>query len=445
MRTTLHCNDDALFRHAEGTPATAELEAHIAMCARCTEELAGLRKITRALGAAEVWTDEAPSAAAGTDFAEIAALSRRMTLEDNEACQICDDILTGPAAWWETRFRNHGYQPSAGVVRQLLERMRQLLAKSPSQALAVTSLAIEIAGALTTPPYPRSFLSTLRGQVLRDHAFVLGFLGRFPEALQACDLSGRLFLSTAVPDFEMARLDLVRASIYRSIDRVGEAILLTRTSAQTFRDYGDEGRYVEARVTEAAYLFQDGAVVSALKLWQSVADHPAITSDLTRIGIIHNIGLCYRELGDLDEATHRFRTAMKEFERRGIETERVRSLWMLATTLIAAERTGEGIGLLRMALKEFDKLAMERDAALVSLDLAEALLQAGSSDEVPILCRRVLDRFADVSITSCALPALALLREALAAGDPTPNDVRRVREMLRPLASEPFRVVASRS
>src|SRR5260370_1425820 len=224
MRTTLNCNDDALFRHAEGTPATAELEAHIAICQRCTEELAGLRQITTALGAAELWADEAPSAAAGATFAEIAALSRRMTLEDNEACQICDDILTGPAAWWETRFRNGGYQPSAGVVRQLLERMRQLLTRSPSQALAVTSLAMEIAALLASPRYPRSFLSTLRGQALRDHAFVLGFLGRFPEALQACDLSERLFLSTAVPDFEMARLHLVRASIYRSIDRMDDAI-----------------------------------------------------------------------------------------------------------------------------------------------------------------------------------------------------------------------------
>src|SRR5260370_18818810 len=134
MPTTLHCNDDALFRHAEGTTATAELEANIAMCERCTEELAGLRQIATALGAAEVWADQAPSAAAGTTFAEIAALSRRMTLEDNDACQICDAILTGPPAWWETRFRNGGYPPSAGVVRQLLERMRQLLAKSPSQA-----------------------------------------------------------------------------------------------------------------------------------------------------------------------------------------------------------------------------------------------------------------------------------------------------------------------
>jgi tetratricopeptide (TPR) repeat protein len=445
MRTTIHCDDDALFRHAEGTPATAELEAHIAACERCSTELQGLRFISTALSAAEVWAEEAPSPVGGAGIAELATLSRRMTQEDNEACQICDEILTGPAPWWETRFRNGGYTPTAGIVRQLLERMRQLLVRSPSQALVVTTLATRIAAELAPPRYPRSFLFTLRAQALRDHAFVLGFQGRFPEGLEACDQAEQLFRLTAVPDYELARLHLVRASIYRSIDRIDDAIALARSSAETFRDYGDHGRYVDARVTEAAYLFQNGSVVPALNLWQSIVDHPAIPSELTRISIIHNIGLCYRELGDLDEASERFHTAIQEFERHGIETERIRSRWMLATTLVAAERIGEGIGLLRLTLAEFDKLSMARDAALVALDLAEALLRAGAPEEVPILCRRVLDRFADVSIISCARPALALLRDALAVGDLTPIDVRRVREMLRPLASEPFRVAASRS
>lgn len=315
MRTTIHCDDEALSRHADGTPATVELAAHIAACQHCSEELAAQRHIATALRTAEVWVDEAPALAERSRIAEIAALSRRITREDEEACQVCDEILTGPAPWWRMRYRNGGAMPTAGVVRELLERMRHLLAQSPSKALTVTALAIEIAAELEPPRYPQSFILTLRGQALRDHAFVLGFMGRFPEALETADKAEQLLLRTAASEYELARLHLVRASIYRSIDRIDEAIVLARESAETFLRFGDGKRFVDARVTEAAYLFQSGSVVPALNIWESIVDDPAVTCDLTRIGIIHNIGLCYRELGELDEATERFSTAMREIGR----------------------------------------------------------------------------------------------------------------------------------
>src|SRR5258708_26509504 len=121
MRTTIHCDEDALFRHIGGTPVTAELEAHIAACPRCSEELSGLRHITTALRVAQVWIEKPPPATDVTNIAEIAALSRRMKREDEEACQVCDEILIGPAAWWETRFRNGGLTPPAPRGRRRLE------------------------------------------------------------------------------------------------------------------------------------------------------------------------------------------------------------------------------------------------------------------------------------------------------------------------------------
>ena len=442
MRMTTHCDDEALYRHADGTPAGPELAAHLAACTRCSEELDAQRHISAALRTSEVWLDDQPRPAAQARLSELAAFSRRLRQEDEEAPEICDDILTGPAAWWATRFAKSGSEPSAGIVRELLERMRQLLARSPSHALHVTTLAIEIASQLEWHAYPSNFLSTLRGQALRDHAFVLSYMGRFPEALETVERAEELLRRTPVPDFEMARLQLVRANIYKSTDRVADAIALAHESASVFQRFGDRKRYLDARTAEAAYLFQDQSIRQALAIWEEAAAAQETTTDRTRVGIIHNIGLCHMELGELDQAAIVLRDAMIQFERLGMEVERVRSRWALAVTLVAAERTAEAIPVLRSVQGEFEKLAMESDAALVGLKLAEAMLLAGETDAVPDVCRDVLSRFQRIGMTSPVAPAMQLLEQALAAGCPSPGDVRRVHELLRPSASPAARAAA---
>jgi len=441
MRMILHCDDDALYRHAEGSAASAELLAHLAACERCSEELSAQHHIAEALRTSEVWLDDQPRPAAMAKLAELAVFSRRLRLEDEAAPEICEDILTGPAPWWATRFRKGGYEPTAGIVRELLERMRQLLSRSPAQALHVTTLAIEIAHQLEWHAYPSTFLATLRGQALRDHAFVLSFVSRFPEALETMARAEQLFLRTPVHDYEMARLRLVRASIYSSTERLPEAIALARESAAVFLQFGDRKRCLDARTTEAAYLFQNHSIHEALKEWESIAAEPDTTSDRTRIGVIHNIGLCYWELDELDEAVPRLREAMLQFEQLGMATERVRSRWALAMTLVAAGRAGEAIPALRTVQGEFEKLALDSEAALVGLKLAEALLVTGDPQDVPAICRDVLERFHRIGLTSQMAPAVSLLEAALAEGCPSPHDVRRAHELLRPFSSQPLRAV----
>lgn len=442
MRMTTHCDDEALSRHADGTPASPELATHLAACLRCAEELDAQRHISAALRTSEVWLDDQPRPAAQARLSELAAFSRRLREEDEEAPEICDDILTGPAAWWANRFAKSGWEPSAGIVRELLERMRQLIARSPSQALHVTTLAIEIASELEWHVYPSNFLATLRGQALRDHAFVLGFIGRFPEALDTVERAEQLLARTPMPDFELARLQLVRASIYKSTDRVADAIALAHESASVFLRFGDRKRYLDARTAEAAYLFQHQKTREALAIWEEVATEPETTTDRTRVGVIHNIGLCYMELGELDRAAAVLRDAMLQFERLEMHAERVRSRWALAVTLVSADRLGEAIPVLRSVQGEFEKLQMESDAALVGLKLAEAMLLAGEAEAVPDVCRDVLSRFQRIGMTSPVASAMDLLEQALAAGCPSPSDVRRVHELLRPAASPSARAVA---
>lgn len=442
MRMTTHCDDEALYRHADGTPASPELAAHLAVCPRCTEELDAQRHISAALRTSEVWLDDQPRPAAQARLSELAAFSRRLREEDEEAPEICDYILTGPAAWWATRFAKSGWEPSAGIVRELFERWRQMIGRAPMQALQVTTLAIEITNELEWHVYPSNFLATLRAQALRDHAFVLSFIGRFPEAVETVERAELLLQRTPMPDFELARLQLVRANIYKSTDRVADAIALAHESASVFLRFGDRSRHLDARTAEAGYLFQDQQIRAALAIWEEVASAQQTTADRNRVGIIHNIGLCHMELGELDQAAIVLRDAMLQFERLGMEAERARSRWALATTLVAAGRLAEAIPVLRSVQGEFEKLQMESDAALVGLKLAEAMLLAGEAEAVPAVCRDVLSRFQRIGMTSPVAGAMDLLEQALAAGCPSPSDVRRVHELLRPSASPSPRAAA---
>src|SRR5207253_11282493 len=126
-----------------------------------------------------------------------------------------------------------------------------------------------------------------------------------------------------------------RARIYCAIERLDEAIEVSRSSAEVFLRFGDLKRHFDAKMTEAAYLFQSGSVREALAIWQALADEREATSELTRVGLIHNIGLCYRELHELDKAATALQDAMTQFESLGMETERVRSRCALAATLVA--------------------------------------------------------------------------------------------------------------
>jgi len=68
---------------------------------------------------------------------------------------------------------------------------------------------------------------------------------------------------------------------------------------------------------------------------------------------------------------------------------------------------------------------------LTALELAETLLVVGRNDEVPAICRTLIDRFTRAGMGGSAMTALAFLRETVATGHATPGLVRHVYEFLR--------------
>src|SRR5947209_2429730 len=377
-----------------------------------------------------VWQPQRNTSPKPERIAALATFKKRLEDEDAAASELLDSVIKGPSAWWGNSLRKSGVR-TAGVVRQLLVRMRSVEERSPADALIVVMLALEIADSLAVTDYPSDFVITIRAQALRDQAWGFATMGRFREATAAADRAERLLLQTPIPDYELARLNLVRASFYRWTDRTGEAIALSRKAAETFDRFGDRRMLVTARMYEGGMLFSGNEYAPALEAYRSIENDPAIADEATRIMIGFNIGLCHRGLGHIEEAIEALTAAAAAYEMFGMDVNLARCRWSLATTVNSAGRYSEAIPLFRTSWKQLESLEMESDAALTALELAETLLVVGRTDEVPAICRTLIERFTRAGMGRSAMTALAFLRETVATGHATPALVRHVHEFLR--------------
>jgi tetratricopeptide (TPR) repeat protein len=436
-----HYDDESLFQYVEGTsPIASEIESHVSSCRECADEIGEHRSLIADLSDELVWSS--PATAPRQFVLNVTAFAERARFEEQQAIAQCDELLTGPPAWWRQRLRKMEGVYTGGMVKQLLERRRGYLESSPANALQVTALAIEIANALEVSLYPCDYVIKLRAQALRDHAYVLSFMGRYPEALDYAERSKRLFAQVPLPEYDLARLALVQASILCYVDRAPEAIALARDAAETFRRFGDMPRHINARITEAGMIFESGNIEAALELWLVLEHEPAI-DELGRVRITHNIGAAYAQLRQPEKATEYLQRCIPEYEMLGMDSERARARWLLCQTLIAVGRTRDAISSLRHTWREFEELELTADAGLVALELAEALLTVGEPGEVPAICRDLIAQFTRAGMTSRAITALSFLREAVAVGHASASLVRHVHAFLRELPADQPRLFAA--
>lgn len=438
-----HFDDESLFEYVEGTsPVAGEIESHVSSCGDCAEEVGEQREMIAALADGAVWETAPPAPPTAQQFLSSAAtFTERLRAEDEEAIALCDEILTGPSSWWPQRLRNAPRALTAGMVKQLLERVGEARERSPANALQLTTLAMTVANALDVSAYPCDFVIKLRAQATREHAQALSFVGRVPEALECIDRAKRLFEQVPLPEYDLARVGIVKSLILQYVDRFPEAIAIAREAGDTFLRFGDRVRYVNARITEGAVVYSSGAVDRALEIWKSVEND----SGLDQVGAVrlaHNIALGLSESNQPAAAVEYIVRCIGQFDMLGMHTERTRSRWLLAHALVAAGKAEEAIPTLRATWGEFEQLDMIADAGLVALELAEVLLTTGRSQEVPAICRELIAQFTRAGMASRAITALSFLREAVALGQASTSLVRHVHAFLRELPNEQPRLFA---
>lgn len=414
--------------------ARSALETHVALCRACSVLLDELRAFNATLANDVIWEMGEISAQEEIPSPEIRHLARLLAQEDREAGAMLTPLLASPASFRRANVTATPALHTAGIVRRLCRESRELRERQPMHALVVADAAIAIADQLPHGRYPQTLIDELRGDSWLERANVLRYLGRHEEALDAADIAARAFAGSPVATYSTALVDYLRGVIFVELERFDEARRLVRRAARTFRQFGEEERFVHAKMVEATVLFDQSRIREARDLFLSlvrVAKQIGEAPTLARL--YNNVANCQLRMHELDSAEVYYARALSLYEALGLETERIRTRWNIGCLRIATGDIGDGLARLREARREFEHLGLRSDAALVTLDLAEALLATAdpaSAREAGELCSSVLESFASVGMTGHALTALAFLREAFATGNVTPNLVRHVRNYL---------------
>src|SRR6185369_2473039 len=121
-----------------------------------------------------------------------------------------------------------------------------------------------------------------------------------------------------------ARVQTLRSMIYESIERRDEALAAANEAATIFRRYDDPDRFAAAQSAAAVTLQSARRIREALRIHAEVVEAGRV-SDRWRLSAMHNMALCYLELGEFENAASSLVQAIGGYERLGMMTFRSRS------------------------------------------------------------------------------------------------------------------------
>lgn len=440
-----HYDEATLADYLEGPDAFAErdaLERHVASCRECRELLDELRELDAALQSSEMW-EVADAVRRERDAPEaISSLAAELMHEERVASERLSRVVDSPIMFRRAQVAARAELQNAGAIRFLCARSREFREKQPMHALTLADAAVALCDRLPAERYPPTMVAELRGGSWLERANALRFLGRFAEALDALDIAENAYGRTPVATFSLALVQYLRAVIFFETERLDEATHLARRAARVFRQFGEDERYIHAKIVEAGVLFDRKRFADALELFMSLIGPAKELGDVATIARLYgNIANTLLGLERRSDACGYFAQALSLYEALGLETEKIRTRWSLGRLMIATGKVDDGVARLREAKREFEALGLTNEAALVTLDIVEALLAGdGHRAEVVQLCAGLVESFVAAGMTGNGLTALGYLREAAASGRADRGLVDRVRAYLAegPETDRPF-------
>jgi tetratricopeptide (TPR) repeat protein len=441
MISEVHYSDESLIAMLEsGDEAAISRDPHLASCPTCRDGLEQYRAIVDVLGREAAWDycdlkDEPEPAT----VAALRAFATNMQREDEEAETYVAALLDGARETWMPRLHAHPEWRTAGVVRKLANLSYPTLDKMPPDAVEITNLAVEIADHLDPASHVSDTSSRVRGTAWRERAYALFYVGRFPEALAACERADAAFAECVVDEYDRARVAVIRALSLKPLDRIRDGMLLADDAVAVFKKYGDEDRLVSAGMTAAQMHFKLSDYRSALEVLQPLIGLKTNVVPYTRAMLENNIAYCYRHLGDNDASIRHYQICSAILDEIGSITEAVRVRWNIATLLVNVGRAADGLRELTSVRAEFGRLGMASERCLCALEIAELLSIDNRFEEAELLCHETCAQLASSGLgtTSRAMTAIAFLTEAMTSRAATAKLVRHVHEYIRRLPEEP--------
>lgn len=436
MMIEQHYDEEVLAAFLDEPADRVEEDLHLRDCGLCSQTLGSLKLSVDLLKDPSVWDtrpiDSAPSA---ETMAFLRGTAAAIAAEDEAAERHVALLLTGPREAWAPRLEAHPEWRTAGLVRKLVGATDRFNFSTPLDAVEVTRIAVSVAS--TLPPATAG-RQRLLADVWREHAYALNYTSAHREALEAVQ-QAESALEADGTDYDRARMLLMRAMVLRMMDRSAEAASLAGEAADVFQRYGDEHKYLTARLSEAAFLADSRSHQQSLEALEKLASYESSMDPLTFGILLHNRAIAHREVGDFARSEVCFVQAVRVLEQIGATALISRAHWHLARLLMRKTEYQRALPLLDRLRHEFREMGMPHEVAYVSVDMAECLLLLERSSEVVDLCRSAMSFFESAGLSSGkgALTALAYLRESAAAGRLTREHLSDVRGFFNVLSSQP--------
>jgi tetratricopeptide (TPR) repeat protein len=434
-----HYSEDELAWHS--LKPRSDIAAHLDECAGCSAQYAGLQRFDDALSSVGTWTE--PRNLRNTEDTardRLREIAWRLAKETEEAEQSLGNLVANPLPFiWKDVSRKRGFR-TAGAVKVLCVAANNACERDPLHALNLADAAIAIAMSFTeSEHYLGIKVHQLLGNVWKERANALRYLGRFPAALDALDHAKRAYERADANPSDLALLLYTRGIVLYRSARTSEAEHCADEAAAIFSATGDRVRHLHARMLRATVRYSLQDFVGARDDYRALlARAKEEGDDLLAARLASAAAQCELDLGDANSAEPALLGALRVFEREGMETEAARIRWVLARVPLINGRFEVAISQLRASRLECRRLGMANDDAYVALDLVEALVAAGANlQEVQKLCRELFATFKADGMVNDALTALAYLREATRARTITPEKVRHVRRFLTRLEDQP--------
>jgi tetratricopeptide (TPR) repeat protein len=437
-----HYTDEALLTLLDTRGADSVLgDPHLASCGMCSDALDSYRDIAGLLCDKDVWDEDESFdlAPAPESLSRIRAFADSVAREDAEAEELVNELLEMPTEWWGEEVRNDERYATAGVVRKLIAVAHEAIDSVPTQALALTGIAVDLVEQLEAGKYSDDATQLLRGQAWRERGFALYYVDKSHEALAAARRAGDAFEHCTLADVDIARNEQLTAMVLWNMEDAGNASAAARRASQIFGEYGLVDRRRAARWVETNILYQSGDYRTALQRFREIESEIGPTRPAELAGILNNIANCHRELMEFDSALSQYRFAMSIHDDLGNQIESARVRWNIGQALSAAGRTDEAVKSLRSARAVFQHHELPGDVALINLNLAEAALAKHAFAEAEMNCRSVIAYFEtiDLPYSSKALMALSYLREAVEQRKASAAVAEAVRRYVSRLPQQP--------
>jgi tetratricopeptide (TPR) repeat protein len=432
-----HIPEDILIEYADEPRSHPEAEEHLSGCRECRDAVAFYLMVNAELREEETWAAEQElrtevGQQAVRDFAE------RIAVEDAEAHRLLDRIVDSPYRFARAKITERKGFRTGGVVRLLCEAILDQIEREPLYAMELAQAAQAIAEALPDNYYPSSLVFDLRGRAWKDYATVCHDLARYEAGLDALVRAERAYRHLPDSGPGTAAVNLSRAGLLWKLQRYAEALPYARAAAGEYQARRDTRRFIQAQEVEAVILQRTGEHLRAREIYERAFDAAAGLDDLDmKARAARNLGINYREAGDLGKASEYFVIALQLYEALGQDAWIARTRWSIARLPLVAGLFSEAARGLRVAIRALELKGLVNDVADAKLDLAEALLMLGDVAEVEYLCGEVAHFYHEKALATGALMAATFLREVATKRALRREDIQHVRRYLVELRENP--------